>query len=119
MQIESKQVGDVLVIIPAETRLDARVAVSFKETIVNLMKEGHSLIALNLTQVEFIDSSGLGAIVSSLKALGRTGKLAICGAREAVLTMFKLTRMDKVFHILAQEEETIAALIADNGKASA
>jgi|SRR5215813_5155205 len=110
MQIDRRQVGDVLVVQPLEPRLDARVAVSFKETMVNFIKEGHNRIVLNLSNVDFIDSSGLGAIVSSLKALGLKGEFAICGPRDTVLTMFKLTRMDKVFRILKQEEETIAAL---------
>ena len=110
MQIERRQVEEVLVVIPIEPRLDARGAVSFKETMGNFIKEGHSQIVLNLSNVEFIDSSGLGAIVSSLKALGLKGEMAICGARDTVLTMFKLTRMDKVFRILKEEAETIAAL---------
>jgi anti-sigma B factor antagonist len=110
MQIESRQVDDVVVVAPLESRLDARGALSFKETMGNFIKEGHSRIVLNLSNVEFIDSSGLGAIVSSLKALGLKGEIAICGARDTVLTMFKLTRMDKVFRILKEEKEAIAAL---------
>ena len=110
MPIDSRLVGDVLVVQPFEPRLDAHVAVNFKETMVNFIKEGHKRIVLNLSNVEFIDSSGLGAIVSSLKTLGLKGELAICGPRDTVLTLFKLTRMDKVFRIFTQEEETIAAL---------
>ena len=109
MQIERKQVEDVLIVTPFEPRLDARGAVSFKETMGSFIKEGHSRIVLNLSNVEFIDSSGLGAIVSSLKALGLKGEIAICGARNTVLTMFKLTRLDKVFRLLKDEGEAIAA----------
>jgi anti-sigma B factor antagonist len=110
MQIDRRQVADVLVVTPLEPRLDARGAVSFKEIMGSFIKEGHSRIVLSLSKVEFIDSSGLGAIVSSLKALGLKGEITICEARDTVLTMFKLTRMDKVFRILKEEGEAIAAL---------
>ncbi|MBI3248276.1 MAG: STAS domain-containing protein [Deltaproteobacteria bacterium] len=113
MQVEKRQVGNILIIHPIEARLDARVAVSFKEAMVGFIKEGNNRLILNLSDVEFIDSSGLGAIVSSLKALGLRGELAICGTRDTVLTMFKLTRMDKVFRIFSQEEEAVAALTAN------
>jgi anti-sigma B factor antagonist len=110
MQIERRLVENILVVMPIEPRLDARGAVSFKEIMGNFIKEGHSQIVLNLSNVEFIDSSGLGAIVSSLKALGLKGEIAICGLRHTVLTMFKLTRMDKVFRIFKEERETVTAL---------
>lgn len=113
MQVDSKQIGAVFIVKPAEPRLDAHVASSFKETMSEFIKEGHHLIALNLAEVEFIDSSGVRAIVSILKALGCQGKLVVCGARGAVLTAFKLTRLDKMFCLLAQEEEALAVLVAD------
>ena len=57
-----------------------------------------------------MDSSGLGAVVSSLKMLGGKGDLVICGLKDMVMRMFKLTRMDRVFHIFDSEKEAIKAL---------
>jgi anti-sigma B factor antagonist len=108
MQVENRHVGDVLVMQPLTPLLNASVAVSFRETLVTAIKEGNNRIVLNLSHVKFIDSSGLGAIVSSLKMLGNKGELALCGLCASVLALFKLTRMDKIFHILTEETETIA-----------
>lgn len=110
MNIETKKVGDVLVVKPAEKRLDAKVAVGFKESMVEYINNGSNLIVLDLSGVEFVDSSGLGAIVSSLKVLGRKGDIVIAGVGSSVLQMFSLTRMDKVFKMFPSQEEALQAL---------
>jgi anti-sigma B factor antagonist len=67
-------------------------------------------MVLDLGAVSFIDSSGLGALVSSLKSMGKNGDLVICGAQSAVASMFKLTRMDKVFRMYPSAQEAASAL---------
>ncbi|MEM7468676.1 MAG: STAS domain-containing protein, partial [Pseudomonadota bacterium] len=99
MLIESNEVQEKLVVTLFEKRLDAKIAVDFKQRMTDFISEGDKPIVLNLHETEFIDSSGLGAIVSSLKAAGASRQFSICGLQEPVKTMFKLTRMDKVFSI--------------------
>jgi len=111
MLIEERKEGDVLVARVLDNRLDAKVALEFKETMKKFIEDGARSIVLNLSEVEFIDSSGLGAIVSSLKKLGQPGKLVISGTSDTVSTMFKLTRMDKVFRMFNTEDEAIEALM--------
>ncbi len=110
MNIETKKVNDVLVVKPVEKRLDAKVAVSFKESMVEFINTGSNLIVLDLSGVDFVDSSGLGAIVSSLKVLGRKGDIVISGVGTSVLQMFSLTRMDKVFKMFSTQEEALQAI---------
>ena len=112
MQIENKKADQVLVVIPVEKRIDASSAVDFKGKMIDWINEGNYRIALDLSHVDFIDSSGLGAIVSSLKALGNQGDLVICCVHEMVMSLFKLTRMDRVFKIYSTQEEAIKALAA-------
>jgi len=102
--------NDILIVQPNIERLDASVAVGFKEKMADLIKRGHSMIILNLSVVEFIDSSGLGSIVSSLKTIGRNGDLVLCGINRNIMSMFKLTRMDRVFRIFSSEGEAISLL---------
>ena len=52
-----------------------------------------------------MDSSSLGAMVAVLKQVGGTGKMVILGASGAVLELFKLTRMDRIF-TLTDDMET-------------
>ena len=84
-----------------DKRMDARSAAEFKDRVGALIKDGNRFIALDLSEVEFIDSSGLGALVSILKQLGGQGEMVIGGVRETVASLFKLTRLDKVFQMYA------------------
>jgi anti-sigma B factor antagonist len=110
MEIEERKVGDVLVVLPREKRIDASFSTGFKGKMVDWINQGNKRIVLDLSQVDFIDSSGLGAIVSSLKTLGNDGDLVICGVRETVMGLFRITRMNRVFQIFADESEAIKAL---------
>lgn len=110
MQLHDEKIGDVLVVKPLESRIDASIAVDFKERMAGFINAGNELIVLDLSSVNFIDSSGLGAIVSSLKLLGRKGDLVISGIRQTVMNMFKLTRMDRVFRIFESRDQAVSAL---------
>ena len=65
---------------------------------------------LDLAGVTFIDSSGLGALVGSLKAMGKEGDFVLSGAKAAVAGVFRLTRMDKVFRMYETADDAVAAL---------
>jgi anti-sigma B factor antagonist len=110
MQIQDKKVGNILILKPSEKRIDASVATDFKGKIIDLINAGNRKIVLNLDGVDFVDSSGLGAIVSSLKAIGNDGDLVICGISETVMALFRLTRMNRVFQIFSTEDEALKAL---------
>jgi anti-sigma B factor antagonist len=110
MQIEERNVGQNLVVKPFDKRIDASVAAQFKGSLIECIRAGHTTVILDLSNVEFIDSSGLGAIVSGLKAVGPAGDLVLCGPRDAVMNLFRLTRMNRVFQIFATEDEAIGAL---------
>lgn len=110
MQLDRRNVDNALIVTPLDERLDARVATDFKEQMAELIASGHTKILLDLSRVEFIDSSGLGAIVSSLKRMGGRGDLVVCGLQDTILTMFRLTRMDRVFQIFDDEQQAVAAL---------
>src|SRR5574337_843551 len=64
MQLDQRKAGNALIVTPLEDRLDARVAADFKERMSELIASGHTKIALDLSKVEFIDSSGLVLKVS-------------------------------------------------------
>jgi anti-sigma B factor antagonist len=108
--IEVVREVSVPVVVPTVKRLDASVAPAFKQAVVKVVEGGERRILLDLSGVTFLDSSGLGAMVSVLKALGTQGTLAVCGAQGSVTSLFKLTRMDKVFSLHATRAEALARL---------
>lgn len=117
MRFEHTQMGDVLVAKVLDSRIVADVAPRFKNQLIEYVNNGHRSIVLDLGAVSFIDSSGLGALVSSLKALGKEGDLVLCGTGGTVVSMFRLTRMDKVFRMFGTSEEAITALASERGAA--
>ncbi|HOW55125.1 MAG TPA: STAS domain-containing protein [Syntrophorhabdaceae bacterium] len=110
MEIENRKIENILVVQPMEKRIDASVSTEFKGRMVDWINAGSRKIILDLSYVDFIDSSGLGAIVSSLKTIGNDGDLVICGIKETVMGLFRLTRMNRVFQIFSSQPEAIKAL---------
>ena len=110
MKIEAVTKGDVLVVKLYESRLDSYVATEFRDEMDRFAKQGNSQIVLDLSVVEFVDSSGLGAIVTTQKRLGTDRDLVICGANDPVTRLFKLARLDKIFQIVGDEDEALAVL---------
>ena len=108
--IEVQREGDVTVLAPTARRLDATVAPAFKQEVVKLIEAGDTRLVLDLATVEFLDSSGLGAMVAILKALGNRGAVLVCNVKGSVLSLFQLTRMDKVFTILPTRGDAVARL---------
>jgi len=105
-----ERIGDAQVTKVIESRLDASSAPALKKKIGALIASGHRRIALDLTEVEFIDSNGLSALVSALRQLQSDGDLVLIGPRATVLSMFKLTRLDRVFRIFPDQAQALAAL---------
>ena len=110
MRFEERKVGDVFVARILESRLTADVAERLKEDLVSYVNKGYRIIVLDLSQVKFIDSSGLGALIAARRALHSDGELALCGANENVTSMFRLTRMNKVFRMYDTAENAAIGL---------
>lgn len=114
MCIETQQQEQFLIVTIVENRLDAALAPVFRDRMKELIEIGHQSIILNLARVDFIDSSGLGVIVSSLKMLGGQGHFILCGAQGTVASLFKLTRMDKVFPMYTTLEQATQTALASS-----
>lgn len=99
MQLVPNVSGDRLVIEVAEPRIDAAVAIEFKERMRDLIKDAPERVVLELSKVGFLDSSGLGAVVAVMKLLAPERRLELAGLTPTVEKVFRLTRMDSVFVI--------------------
>lgn len=70
------------------------------------IEQGAKTILVDLKEVTFMDSSGLGALVTALKAVRAAGsKLCICSVNEQVKILFELTSMDRVFEIFRDQND--------------
>lgn len=99
MNLAAEERDGALVVNVQERRIDAAVVIRFKEEMRRLVEGGAPRVILDLSQVEFLDSSGLGAVVSVMKFMGPDRRLELAGLTPTVQKVFRLTRMDSVFTI--------------------
>ncbi len=99
MQVSSEVQGETLVVRVDEARIDAAVAIQFKDRMRELVRQPVPVVLLDLSRVNFLDSSGLGAVVAVMKLLGPGRRLELAGLTPTVEKVFRLTRMDGVFTI--------------------
>jgi len=97
--IEERPNGDETIVVIRKDRLDAAVAQEFKSALCSMIDSGRRRLTVDFTEVGFVDSSGLGAMVGVLKHLGREGSLELTGLNAAVRKVFDLTRLSDVFVI--------------------
>ena len=98
MDILNEDVGDALVVRIRDDRIDAAVAIHFKDRMRELTA-GAKRVILDLSRVNFVDSSGLGAIVAVMKFLAPQCALELAALTPNVAKVFRMTHMDRVFAI--------------------
>jgi anti-sigma B factor antagonist len=99
MQLQTQTRPKVISVTVLEDRIDAATAIQFKEKMRDATRDGPTRVVLDLTRVQFLDSSGLGAIVAVKKLLGPDRELELSGLTPTVEKVFRLTRMDSIFTI--------------------
>lgn len=110
MNIKLEENGQVVLVVVKEERLDAHNSDHLKQELSRLFEEGKTRIVVDLKEVRFIDSSGLGALVSGFKnASSRQAGLKLSSLQNQVKSMFELTRLHRVFDIYATVDEAIEA----------
>jgi anti-sigma B factor antagonist len=109
MKMRFETCGSFGLLLVDETRLDASVAIQFKDRFRDLTRDATGDVILDLGMVDFLDSSGLGALVAARKLLGIGRHLELAGLRPPVARVMTLTRMDTVFPIHRDLETAQAA----------
>lgn len=100
MKIKQEKLNCSTIILLQEERIDAHNSGELKAFVKELMEKGDTNIIVNLDQIRFIDSSGLGALLSGHKSVeGRAGRFSLIGLQPQVYSMFELTRLNRVFEI--------------------
>ena len=110
MNLEFDRRGEVTVVRVLETVFDAACAPEFKQRVGACIERGERRIALDFERVTFLDSGGLGALLSLVRLLEGGGYLALCGCTAPVAEILRLTRLDRVFDFYRTSEEAVAAL---------
>lgn len=109
MELQTNSKNGIDVITVEASRIDAAVAIQFKDRMREVLGTEKPRYVLDLHRVDFIDSSGLGAIVAAMKLIPQGGKLELAGLTPAVDKVFRMTRMDSIFAIHDSTEAALAA----------
>jgi anti-sigma B factor antagonist len=108
MKIEIERPGEGTVVVHATGRMDADAAPELKQNLREIAKGGTTTVTVDLKDVTFIDSSGLSALVSGLKALREHGgALLLCRPQPQAMKALRLTLLDRVFPIYTSLEQAL------------
>lgn len=117
MDLETRKDGKVIYLKILDKNLDSTISTNFKGRVIDLINQGNQDFILNLSQVDFIDSSGLGSIISILKTLTlNNGSLCICEAKSPILNLLAITRLDRVLQTYPSETDALTSFL--NSKVS-
>jgi len=108
MNLKTEANGKVMVVVVREERLDAHNSDELKVEMNRLFESGTKDLLVDLKEVRFIDSSGLGVLVSGYKnASTHQGRIKLCSLQTQVKSMFELTRLHRVFDIFQTVDEAL------------
>lgn len=108
--IDHRPVGDIAVV-EVKGWVEISTAPQLRDIAIRLIDEGHLHLVLDMSETEFIDSTGLGVVVGLLHRLrSRDGSLVIAGAQDRVLHAFKVSRLTQVLTMTDTTEDAIAAI---------
>lgn len=110
MEIEQRPSGDVVIL-----DLKGKLTIGsgdelLKDKINSLIQQGHKRLLLNLAAVPYVDSAGLGAIVSSYTTVSREGgSLKLLGLTSRIEDLLAITKLLTVFDTYESESDAVAS----------
>jgi anti-sigma B factor antagonist len=111
MQIDVAEKNGAAVVRPAGARIDLQVAGEFRTALLQLIELGHHRLVVDMGDVHFVDSSGLGALVSALKTLkllkGGDGDIRLANVQPPVVALLEIIRLHRVFCSYPSVEQAV------------
>ncbi|MGH9677750.1 MAG: STAS domain-containing protein [Candidatus Acidiferrum sp.] len=110
MDATIESLGNVTVVTLTSKFLDASNAPDLKKQVTTLLEHSPRLV-LDLGRIDFVDSSGCGAILTCLRQVNTVaGKMAVCGVTPPVRALFDLVRMNRILEIHDSREAAVRAI---------
>lgn len=109
--LTEEPLDDSSVVIRVAGEIHATTAPEFSERLNAAIADGKTGVILDLTGVEFIDSTGLSVLLNGLRRVTRVrGSMVLACANPTVLRLFEITKLDSTFDIVPSCDEAIARL---------
>jgi anti-sigma B factor antagonist len=107
----SRKATDDIPVVAVSGEVDVYSAPELKESLTKLLQTGAKSIVVDLSDVAFLDSTGLGALVEARAATSEAGgSLPVVCSHERILKLFTITGLDGVFSIHGSVDEALASL---------
>jgi anti-sigma B factor antagonist len=108
--ISERQAGDVTILDMEGKVTIGEGSVALRTTIRRLLGDGKTKILLNLGKVGYIDSSGIGELVSSFTAVNKEqGTLKLLNLTQKIQDLLAITKLLTVFDVFENEDEALAS----------
>jgi anti-sigma B factor antagonist len=110
-KLESKPVEDGIVVVDLQGEVDAFTAPKLKQEIINQIDRGAIRLAIDLEDVTYLDSTGLGVLIGGLKRTrDKSGDLALICPNVRIMRIFDITGLSRIFEMFKTEEEALLRL---------
>jgi len=109
--VEARDVRDGVAVIVLGGEVDVYTSPQLKQKMVDLLNQGTTRLVIDLSAVEYLDSTGLGVLIGGLKrAREREGDLRLICDNLRILRIFEITGLTKIFDIFRSEAEALSGL---------
>jgi anti-sigma B factor antagonist len=111
LTVETRNVRDGVAVIALGGEVDVYTSPRLKQEMVDLLNKGITRLVIDLSAVEYLDSTGLGVLIGGLKrAREREGDLRLICDNLRILRIFEITGLTKIFDIYRTEDEAVTGL---------
>ena len=109
LTMTSRTPSETTCILDIAGEVDVYTSPQLKHDLVEMAERGIKQVVINLSQVEYLDSTGLGVLIGGLKRMREAGgNLSLVGPGMRIQRIFEITGLNKIFEIHATEEEALA-----------
>ena|SRR6266566_7006075 len=110
MDISEDRKADA-VILALSGKLDAMTAKTFEDKILGVINSGTQRLVVDLSQLEYVSSSGLRVLLLAAKRLqGTDGKIVLCALKDQIRQVFDLAGFSSILRIYGSRDEAIKGL---------
>lgn len=110
VKLNTRQIGDVTVIDAAGRITLGEGSTTFREAIKDLVAKGQKKVLLNLADISYIDSSGIGEMVSGFTSVSNAGgQLKLLNLTKRVQDLLQITKLYTVFEVFDDEAVALSS----------
>lgn len=110
VKLNTRQIGDVTVIDAAGRITLGEGSTAFREAVKDLVAQGQKKVLLNLAEISYIDSSGIGEMVSGFTSVSNAGgQLKLLNLTKRVQDLLQITKLYTVFEVFDDEAVALSS----------